>query len=204
MPRPNRTEEEIQAMRERILDATLALVRQEGLEGMSIRKIADRVGVSHMLLYSYFENRAEIVQSLRERGFRQMEAGFAESLRRAETGDALAEVRASLGKFIALSHAHPKLYQLAWRHAASLRPESKNLTTILEHLSQLIQLCIERGQCIERDPVLAAVLIFGVVNGTLMMYQSVPALGHVAQAQLEAEVVEAAMTYLTKQTAQAG
>jgi AcrR family transcriptional regulator len=46
-----RTEREIQEMRERILDATLELLRQEGLKGVSIRKIADRIGVSHMLLY---------------------------------------------------------------------------------------------------------------------------------------------------------
>ena len=65
-----RTEQEIKEMRERILDATIELARQEGLEGVSIRKIADRIGVSHMLLYSYFENRAAIIQALRERGQR--------------------------------------------------------------------------------------------------------------------------------------
>jgi AcrR family transcriptional regulator len=193
-----RTEQEIKEMRERILDATIELARQEGLEGVSIRKIAERVGVSHMLLYSYFENRAAILQSLRERGFQQMEAFFAESLRRAETGDALVQVRASLGWFIRLSREYPKLYQLAWRSATSWRVDSQKMTTSLEHLSRLIQLGIEHGQCIERDPALAAVIVFGIVNGTLMMYHSVSALGQIGQAQLETEVIEAAMTYLTK------
>jgi AcrR family transcriptional regulator len=193
-----KTEQEIKLMRERILDATIELARQEGLEGVSIRKIAERVGVSHMLLYSYFENRAAILQSLRERGFEQMEAAFAESLRRAETGDALVQVRASLGRFILLSQEYPKLYQLAWRSATSWGVDSQNMTKILEHLSRLIQLCIERGQCIERDPALAAVMVFGIVNGTLMMYHSVTALGETGQAQLETEVIEAAITYLTR------
>jgi AcrR family transcriptional regulator len=198
MPRAKRTEQEIKMMRERILDATIELVRQEGLEGVSIRKIADRIGVSHMLLYSYFENRAAIIQSLRERGFQQMEAFFAESLRRAESGDALAQVRVSLGRFIQLSHEYPKLYQLAWRSATSWRVDSQNMTTSVEHLAQLIQLCIERGQCVERDPALAAAMVFGIVNGTLMLYYSISAFGQIGQAQLEAEVIEAAMTYLTK------
>jgi AcrR family transcriptional regulator len=194
-----RTEQEIKEMRGRILDATIELVRQEGLEGVSIRKIAERVGVSHMLLYSYFENRAAIIQALRERGFAEMEAFFAESLRRAETGDALVQVRASLGWYIRLSHEYPKLYQLAWRSATSWRVDSQKMTMSLEHLSQLIQLGIERGQCIERDPALAAVMAFGFVNGTLLMYHSVSALGQIGQAQLETELIEAAMTYLTKQ-----
>ena len=74
MPRPRKTEEEIQAMRERILDAAFALLQQEGIEGVSIRKIADRISVSHMSLYHYFENRAAIVKSLRERAYARMEA----------------------------------------------------------------------------------------------------------------------------------
>jgi AcrR family transcriptional regulator len=199
MPRAKRTEQEIKMMRGRILDATLELIQQEGLEGVSIRKIADRIGVSHMLLYSYFENRDAIIHALRERGFEAMEAFFAESLHRAETGgDALVQVRASLGRFIQLSREYPKLYQLAWRSATSWGVDSHNMTTMLEHLSRLIQLCIEGGQCIERDPALAAVMVFGIVNGTLMLYHSVSALGQTEQTQLELEIIEAAITYLTK------
>jgi len=198
MPRAKRTAQEIQTMRGRILDATLVLLRQEGPEGVSIRKIADRIGVSHMLLYSYFENRAEIIESLRKRCFGQMEAFCAESLRRAETGDALVQVRESLGRFIQVSHEHPMLYQLACRRATSWRADGLNVTTILEHLSQLIQLCIERGQCIKRDPRLTATVAFSMVNGTLMLYHSLSALGQTAQAELEREVIEAAITYLTK------
>jgi AcrR family transcriptional regulator len=193
-----RTEQEIEMMQNRIRDATVELVRQEGLEGVSIRNIAERVGVSHMLLYSYFENRAAIIQSVRERGYQHMEASFAESLRRAETGDALVQVRASLGRFIQLAQEYPKIYQLAWRSASSWRVDSQNMATSVEHFSRLIQLCIERGQCIERDPALAAVMVFGIVNGTLMLYHSISALGQVEKAQLETEVIEAAMTYLTK------
>jgi AcrR family transcriptional regulator len=185
-------------MRERILDAALALLQQEGLEGVSIRKIADRIGVSHMLLYSYFQNHAAIIQALRERGFEQMEAFFAESLRRAEAGDALVEVRESLGWFIEMSHEYPKLYQFAWRSATSWRIDSQNVTTSLEHLSRLMRLCIERGQCVDREPGLAAVMVFGIVNGTLALYHSVSALGQTERTQLELEIIEAAITYLTE------
>jgi hypothetical protein len=48
-----------------------------------------------------------------------MEAFYAESLRRAETGDALVQVRESLGRFIEISYEQPILYQLTWRRAAS-------------------------------------------------------------------------------------
>jgi AcrR family transcriptional regulator len=197
MPRAKLTEQEIKAMRGRILDAAFDLLRHEGPEGLSIRKIANRVGVSHMTLYGYFENRAAISDALRQRAFDQMDAFHAESLHRAQTGDALAQVRASLERFVQLSHDHPMLYRLVWRREVSLEADPQQLTKTLEHLSQLIRLCIVRGQCIERDPALAAAIVFSGVNGTLLLYHSIPTLGKAEQAELESETIEAAITYLT-------
>jgi AcrR family transcriptional regulator len=202
MPRPKKSAAEITAMREQILDAALTLLQEQGIEDLSIRKIADQIGVSHMSLYTYFDNRAAIVQALRERGFQQMEAFCSTSLHRAETGDALEQVRASLAWFIRLSHDHPQLYQLAWRRAnngASFRVDSRNLTKVLEHLTSLIQLGIARGQCVHRDPTVAAVMTFSIINGTLMLYHNIAAMTEVQRDLLEAEMMEAAMTYLTQQ-----
>ncbi len=188
-------------MRERILDAALTVLQQEGPEGMSIRKIAERVNVSHMSLYSYFDNQAAIIKALRERGFEQMQALCDASLRRAQSGDALTQVRESLNQFIELSHTHPRLYQLAWRRWAddsSFRVNSQNLAKVLKHFSELIQLCVERGQCIEREPTLAAVMAFSIVNGTLILYHNVAPISQTDRAQLETETIEAAITYLTR------
>jgi AcrR family transcriptional regulator len=203
MPRAKKTEQEIEEMRGRILNAAIELLQQEGPEGVSTRKIADRVGVSHTLLYSYFENRAAVLQALRERYLERRMAFFSESLRRGETGDALSQVRASLEWFVRLSIRRPMLYRLSWRSFSkdpALQVDSQSLDQVLDHLSRLIRLCIERGQCVERDPALAAAMVFGIVNGTLLMYHSVSALGQVEKAQLETEVIEAAMTYLTGHT----
>jgi AcrR family transcriptional regulator len=198
MPRAKRTEKEIEVMRGRILEAALELLQQDGPQGVSIRKIADRIGVSHMLLYSYFENQASILQALRDRGFKEMEAFCTASLRRAENGDALVEVRALLGRFIQLSHEHPVLFQLAWRRDLSLQADSQNVRRIMGYLSHLIELCMERGQCVERDPALAAAMAFSIVNGTLLLYHNVAAIGQTAQDRMEAEMIEAAITYLTQ------
>lgn len=201
MPRAKKTEEEIEAMRQRVLDAALALLRQEGPDGLSIRKIADRIDVSHMLLYSYFENHAAIIQALRERGFEGMRAFCAKALRRAETGDALTQVRELLERFIQVSRHYPNLYELAWRRDLSLRVDSQNVATITQTLALLIELCIERGQCMERDPTLAAGMAFGIVNGMLMLHHNTSAFGQTPGEQLETEAIGAAITYLTQQSA---
>jgi AcrR family transcriptional regulator len=135
-----------------------------------------------MTLYGYFENRAAIIQAMRQRGFDQMDASWAEAGRQAEMGDALVQVRGLLDRFVRLSHEHPRLYQLVWRREASLPPDPQLVTRIVDRLSQLIRWGIERGQCVERDPALAAVIIFSSINGTLLLYHSVPALRQAQQA----------------------
>lgn len=198
MPRPKKTEKEIQAMRERIVDAALALLQEGDPREVSTRKIADRIGVSHMTLYGYFENRAAIIGALRERGFERMVDLCAEALRRAEEGDALVEVRFLLERFIHLSHKHPVVYQLAWRRDLSMRTEPRTVTTSLNALARLIQLCVERGQCVDRNPALAAAMVFCMVNGSLLLYRNLPELDQIAESELEREMIEAAIAYLTK------
>jgi AcrR family transcriptional regulator len=202
MPRPKKTDQEIAAMRERILDAAVTLLRKEGPESLSTRNIADQIGVSHMSLYTYFDNRAAIVQALRERAFTEVTAFCDASLARARTGDVLVQIRASLSWFIRLSRDHPQLYQLAWRRstdATSFRVDSRNLNKVLDHLATLIHMGMDRQLCVQRDPTLAAIMAFSIINGTLMLYHNIAAMTQVQRDHLEAEMMEAAMTYLTQQ-----
>lgn len=52
------------AMRERILGVARALFDEKGVEGMSMRAIASRVGIPTMTLYGYFANKTAIVRGL--------------------------------------------------------------------------------------------------------------------------------------------
>lgn len=69
------------------MDAALALVSEGGPKALTIRAIAKRVGVSHMVLYTYFENHAALVAAFVERQRERMKARRVEIVRQAETGD---------------------------------------------------------------------------------------------------------------------
>ena len=89
MPRPKKTPQEIAEMRKRILNAAMALLEDEGIAGLSIRKIGRRLGVSHMVLYTYFENRNAVVEALKAQWLERLETKRAQALRQPQTGDAL-------------------------------------------------------------------------------------------------------------------
>ena len=110
MPRPRQSQEKVEAMQERILDAALKLLHDEGPDALSIRSIADRAGLSHMVLYTYFDNRAALVSALRQRQRHRMQAQHEELLRRAETGDVRAVLRESLAHYARIASARPHMY----------------------------------------------------------------------------------------------
>ncbi|MFI6322790.1 TetR/AcrR family transcriptional regulator [Nonomuraea sp. NPDC050556] len=50
--------------RPEILDAALAIADERGLDALSMRAVADRVGVTPMALYGYFRNKDELLDGL--------------------------------------------------------------------------------------------------------------------------------------------
>jgi AcrR family transcriptional regulator len=199
MPRPKQTEEQIAAMRARILDAAAELLSDEGPEALSIRAIADRVGVSHMVLYTYFQNRDALMAALSERQRDHMRERHADMLRRAETGDLREVLREVLASYAHMAHRYPRLYQFAWVQpidAGNLNDRPHPLEAHLQHLSDLIDLGIERRLCGDRDPLLAAATAFSIVNGPLFLYHCGRMSDEAWCHQLEQEALGVAMRYL--------
>ncbi|GAA0380016.1 hypothetical protein Acor_01490 [Acrocarpospora corrugata] len=59
--------------REKVLDAALELADAEGLEGLSMRRLAKRLGVEAMSLYNHVSNKTDILDGIAERVFSQVE-----------------------------------------------------------------------------------------------------------------------------------
>lgn len=57
---------------EEILDHTLALVREEGLAGVTVRRVADRVGFSEAAVYRHFPSKQDLLLALMDRFGRRL------------------------------------------------------------------------------------------------------------------------------------
>ena len=204
MPRPKKTPEQIAAMRKRILSAAMELLEKWGIAGLSIRKIGKRLGVSHMVLYTYFENRNAVVEALKEQWMERLRAQREDTLKAALRGNALAALREALANIVQSAHERPSIYHLTWVHTGSnefAHDRSAYTEGYLDHLARLIELCIERGQCAARDPRLAAAMALCIVNSPHVLYRSERLTDETLYGQLELEALQAAMGYLTDRTA---
>lgn len=200
MPRPKRTTEEVEQMRGRILHAALGLLHDHGPEALTVRAIAERVGISHMSLYSYFENRADMLAELRRQQRRRVLARRADALEQARAGDAEGAVRGVLKSYILFARRNPSIYRfLSAQIGGEGMPEhaQQGLREEMEHLAELMRVGMGGGVFARRDPFLAAMVIAGMVNGPLLMYRLPGVVRPEILRSLEAELVDAAVHYLT-------
>jgi AcrR family transcriptional regulator len=93
----------------RIAAAARRLLERQGVEAVSMRRVAEAVGITAMAIYRHYPNRAALLNALADAGFRELAA--------AVTGrNFTGTIEQRLGKMadLFLAHAldHPRLYEL--------------------------------------------------------------------------------------------
>ena len=201
MPRPKKTAEEINAMREKILDVALAIVQEDGPEAITSRAIAKRLSVSHMSLFTYFENQAAILTALRIRMFSGWLAQHENIEARASTEAIPSLIKELVDILVAYANENPGIYRMSWLTPEKVNPLSDKRTSkfvALDLCVNLIKTGIERGEFEERDPVLAAHTVLGMINMPFVLYHT----GRVVDAALKDQMVDeiflSVMGYLEK------
>lgn len=187
-------------MQNRILDAAHDLIREQGPGALSIRVIADRVGVSPMTLYTYFPNRAELMEALRQRQRIRSISWEGAQVERARSGDVLGAIRVTLERYAEFAHNNPFMYRFLWviptsecRHAEHHISKRRH---DLDHLARLIRIGIEQGILPDRDATITAATVVYIVNAPHIIYHS----GRMTDTKLHdavsQECMKAAMDYL--------
>lgn len=104
-----RKERDKEAQRQRILDAAAEIIAEEGMAGLSIRKIAARIEYTPGVVYHYFAGKDEIIDQLLQRSY----SGMVQGLGAVQEGPGQPEVKLkqSLGRYIDMALAHADEYR---------------------------------------------------------------------------------------------
>jgi AcrR family transcriptional regulator len=100
-----------------LLDAAEQLVQDHGVEGLSIRCLADRVGATTRAVYASYQSKAGLLVALGERTFDILGASVAALPTTDDPGADLIEAAVSVFRRFALDH--PSLFRLAVQQAAT-------------------------------------------------------------------------------------
>jgi AcrR family transcriptional regulator len=102
--------------RERLIQTALDALAEQGLDGLSLRNIARRAGVSHGAPLRHFPNLAGLLSEVAARGFQILSESIEKSAAQLAPGSGpLARLRAGSRAYVECAVANPALFALMFR-----------------------------------------------------------------------------------------
>jgi AcrR family transcriptional regulator len=170
MARAALTQDEVQSFRSKAIRAATKLFAEHGYDGVTMRAIADKLGISAMAPYRYFENKAEIFAMVRVvamREFTQYYAGELES--DAPAWERVIRVRDAYVRF---ALENPEQYRIIFE-VRGTEGEYPDLVAATEEafagLLESARLAVEAGM-FEGEPLTVAHLLWAHVHGLVSLH----------------------------------
>lgn len=170
-----RREKQRAEQRSELLDAAHALVKEEGYDGLTIRKLATRAGYAPMSVYSYFEDKHAILMAIAEDSF----SALAKRIDRQRPDDPLAGLRMGLVEYAAFGLENPEEYRIVFmtrelhthdeKEFAELKASNPALLCLLESVNA----CLE-AQVLKGDIHAIATVLWTMVHGAISLAISFP------------------------------
>lgn len=162
IPNRDRKAERHEATRCEILAAAWVMVRSNGLAALSLRDLAQVVGMKAPSLYSYFESKFAIYDAMFAEGacaYLEMEALVP------VTGDHLTDLRVGVGCFVGFCTSDPARYQLMFqRTIPGFEPSAETFALAVEGLERLRSLLAGMGLTDQRSLDLLTAIGTGIAD----------------------------------------
>lgn len=162
----------MQLARERILAEAGDLFLAHGADGVTMRGLAARIGVTPMALYRYFDNREALLQAIVEQGHATFLGYLNRSLGEPTPMERLFE---SGRQYLAFAVDHPQLYSVLFMEhvpdaVASTEPGSWLDAATFRFLVDRIRECVDAGTLATDDPEELALTVWAHVHGLTSLF----------------------------------
>ena len=156
--------------RRAILDATEALLLEEGYEGLSIRRLAARCGYTAPTIYHHFGDKTGLIDALLDQRFRQVVATLRAVPR---NDDAAVYLRDMAGAFVRFGLENGTMYRLFSipRDETKVLPSAEEGRALVE--GALRELA-EQGRLVTSDIDAAVQSLWAVLHGLIALRISRP------------------------------
>lgn len=155
--------------RDKILETAVMLQARDGLEAVSMRAVAARIGVTPMSLYRHFSDREALVDAIAERGIGRLAEYFLSSTGRPRS------LQGMIAGFLEFALHEPQLYEVAFhRRRAKLRAFPDDFAARRSRAFELLRGAVEQemssGSLNDDDPLEVALSIWAHGLGLVALY----------------------------------
>lgn len=163
---------------ERLVDAAVKLLAEQGPSAIKVRTVASACGLSTMVVYSHFGGVPELIRAVADHGFTEIDRAFA---RVPVTDDPVMDLFAMAAACRQLARANPHLYDLmfglstraTYRPApdagARLSGHSQAFRAAYEHVTEACARLVTSGRISPNEPEVVAAQVWSFVHGFISL-----------------------------------
>ncbi len=161
-------------LKTRISQAAQDLFLKDGIDGVSMRKVAERVGVTAPAIYRYFRDKDELLTEITTSGLHMLEDYLKPAL---EAAEPLERLERLIDNYVSFALEQPKYFDFAFlvpgRDIGQISEDLQdhNWTTFRMAVEQ-IAMCMERGIFRKDDPIEMSILLWATVHGLVILYRT--------------------------------
>jgi AcrR family transcriptional regulator len=154
-------------VRRSILDAAAELFVKEGYDKVSMRRIAEKIDYSPMSIYLYFQDKAELLDTICEGTFEKLIKHKQLARPEDHPGDPIGYLKAGLRAYIDFGLHHPYHYQLTFMTSAAAGGEKRRRIGLeaFDCMRRAVRACVEQRKLRIDDVELASQVLWTTVHG---------------------------------------
>ncbi|ORE87238.1 TetR family transcriptional regulator [Oceanococcus atlanticus] len=167
-------------LRAALLDTARSLVQAQGLDGLTLRAVAERLGVSRSAIYRHYSSKDELLGQIIMEGFEQLRAATAEAAqqRAKRTESCPLDQLHHMGlAYIRFAVEHADLYDLMFHPSLIGRScDTVKMASLrsYEVLTDMLQRCQQAGQIKAGEPHRQAFAIWASLHGLVSLCRGRP------------------------------
>lgn len=157
-------------LRVSLLETATSMLKEDGVEGLSLRKLADRVGVSRTAPYHHFKDKNALLCAIAEQGFNHWHEQAEATAQRSGLSEK-ERFRQFVFGYISYASENPELYDLMfgrtiWKQQAATQ-ELKNVAyPSFQNQLKMIKTCQQHGiMPSDADTLRLAQVTWGTMHG---------------------------------------
>lgn len=174
MPRLSAKMKELleKTMRDDIIDASVEIIIEDGVDGLTTDKLSSRINVSRGTLYNYFKSKDDIVKSVCERNFK----GFLNEIDDIAQGEMAEDVKLlKIAEYMINDFSRQRRLHAALMEGPKPKRSKEfleNHKRVLNKIGAVISAGVASRVLRDTDPPLTAVMFFGALRELCFSHSS--------------------------------
>jgi AcrR family transcriptional regulator len=181
-----------------LIKAGVEILSKEGIEGLSLRKVAQRAGVSHSAPYSHFPDKQSLIAAISTEGFHRLYAdldaavsGHPKNPKKQLLDGALAYVRYALNNTDTFKIMFSGVLEKEKEYPAFVEISQKTF----ERVVSVVKACQEAGVVRSASSEMMAVAMWGQVHGIVSLALE----GQISHSVLDHHAIEDVVSFAIEQ-----